>query len=218
MEMIEDTAIEEASIEGAPAEEASIEEVFESIWRLTEEVLGLLRVLSQRAVHKDKKTAPPWLDELTETQSNAAITVRQLCEKWPMGVTLKKLAEALGITPAGASVMVDLLVKKRVFKRTKSKTDRRAVLITLTPDMSELFDISEDSLLHSFMELQKTLGEKGIRDWQGVLVGAVSELEKVVEDKILSEEDGVLVEPSTPPQKLRILRVEPDVGKPRHGF
>ena len=124
-----------------------MEQVSRSIWQLTEHVLELLRADSRHAVHADKRADLLWLDDLTETQSNTVIAVRQLCDVSPEGVTLKKLAETLGVTPAGASVMVDLLVKKKMLKRSKSKSDRRAILIRLTPDTANLFAISEQTLL-----------------------------------------------------------------------
>ncbi|OFW56079.1 MAG: hypothetical protein A2133_12555 [Actinobacteria bacterium RBG_16_64_13] len=124
-----------------------------------------------------------WLDELTETQGNTVIAIRQLCEGSPEGVTLKKLAETMGVTPAAASVMVDLLVRKKMLKRTRSKSDRRAVLIRLTPDTSDLFDISEQTLLQTFMSLQDSLGPEILLDWQGILVKAKAALRQVASGK-----------------------------------
>ena len=160
-----------------------MEEISKSIWQLTEDVLELLCSRARSAVHKQKRPELLWLDELTETQSNTVIAIRQLCEESPEGVTLKKLAETMGVTPAAASVMVDLLVKKRMLKRTKSKSDRRAVLIRLTADTSGLFDISEQSLLQTFMVLQDSIGLEALLDWQRILMTAVGALPHVVDDE-----------------------------------
>jgi DNA-binding MarR family transcriptional regulator len=156
-----------------------MEDVFKAIWQLTEDVLELLRSRSRSAIHKQKKPGVLWLDELTETQSNTVIVVRQLCDQSPEGITLKKLAETMGVTPAAASVMVDLLVKKKMLKRTKSKSDRRAILIRLTPDTAHLFDISEQTLVHTFMSLQETLGRDVLLDWHRILATAAHALRQV---------------------------------------
>jgi DNA-binding MarR family transcriptional regulator len=157
-----------------------IEAISKSIWQLTEDVLELLRSRSRAAVRKQKRSDLLWLDDLTETQSNTVIAVRQLCDETPEGVALKKLAETMGVTPAAASVMVDLLVKKKMLKRTKSKSDRRAVLIRLTPDTAGLFDISEQTLQTTFHSLEETLGPGLLLEWQQVLLTATTALRQVV--------------------------------------
>jgi DNA-binding MarR family transcriptional regulator len=167
----------------------TIEGISKSVWQMTEEVLELLRARSRSAVHKYKRSELLWLDDLTETQSNTVIAVRQLCDASPEGVTLKKLAETLGVTAAAASVMVDLLVKKKMLKRTKSKSDRRAVLIRLTPDTAHLFDISEQSLQETFMGLQNALGPEFLGDWQRVLVTATGALHQVVGPVAIADPD-----------------------------
>jgi DNA-binding MarR family transcriptional regulator len=170
-------------------------EISRSIWQETEEVLELLRSQSSSVVHKHKKAGLLWLDELTETQSNTVIAVRQLCDETPEGITLKKLAETMGVTPAAASVMVDLLVKKKMLKRTKSKNDRRAVFIRLTPDTAGLFDISDQTLLQAFMSLQESLGPEPLLDWHKTLTLATTALRKVVAANSPTETD---VDPSAP--------------------
>ncbi len=165
-------------------------EISKSIWQLTEDVLELLRSRSRSAVHEYREPGLLWLDELTETQGSTVIAVRQLCEDSPEGITLKRLAETMGVTPAAASVMVDLLVKKKVLKRTKSKSDRRAVLIRLSPGMSGLFDISDQNLLESFAGLQKTLGPDVLLDWQRILITATMALRQVVAEKVPEGSEG----------------------------
>ncbi len=161
---------------GRPA----IEKISKSIWQLTEDVLELLRSQSRNAVHKQKRADLLWLDDLTGTQGNTVIAIRQLCEESPEGVTLKKLSETMGVTPAATSVMVDLLVRKKMLKRTKSRSDRRAVLIRLTPETSDLFEISEQNLFQSFMRVQDSLGPDILVDWQRILVTATTALRQAV--------------------------------------
>jgi DNA-binding MarR family transcriptional regulator len=167
----------------------AVDGLSKSIWQLTEDVLELLRSRARGAVHKQKRADLLWLDELTETQGNTVIAIRQLCEGSPEGVTLKKLAETMGVTPAAASVMVDLLVKKKMLKRTKSKSDRRAVLIRLTPDTANLFEISERTLLQTFMSLQDLSGPEFLLDWHRILVTAAAALRQVVVGKTPAESE-----------------------------
>jgi DNA-binding MarR family transcriptional regulator len=160
-----------------------------SIWQLTEDVLELFRSRARNAVHAQKRADLLWLDDLTETQGNTVIAVRQLCVESREGVTLKKLAETMSVTPAAASVMVDLLVKKKMLKRTKSKSDRRAILIRLTPDTSDLFDVSDQNLLETFMCLQDSLGPEIIHEWQRILATATTAMRQVVAAKTPPEAD-----------------------------
>jgi DNA-binding MarR family transcriptional regulator len=149
-----------------------MEQVSESIWRLTEEILEHLRTLSTGEIQRSKCPDVLWVDDVTRSQGTTVIAVRQLSEDYPEGVTLKKLAETIGVTPAAASVMVDLLVKKKMLKRTRSKSDRRSVLIRLAPQTARLFEISEQSLRQSVMSLVDPLGPELLRNWQRILVTA----------------------------------------------
>jgi DNA-binding MarR family transcriptional regulator len=71
-----------------------------------------------------------------------------------------------------------------MLKRTRSKNDRRAVLIRLTPETASLFEISERSLLQSFMGLHESLGSEVLRQWHDTLVTAAGALRQVVGAKI----------------------------------
>ncbi len=180
-----------------PAEVSiTIEQVSESIWRLTEEVLELLRTQATREVQRGKRPEVLWVDDVTRSQGNTVIAVRQLTEIYPEGVTLKKLAETIGVTPAAASVMVDLLVKKKMLKRTRSKSDRRSVLIRLAPETARLFEISEQSLRRSVMSLLDRLGPEMLHEWQRILVRAAAALREIVEPaQPLEEAEESLDEP-----------------------
>jgi DNA-binding MarR family transcriptional regulator len=158
----------------------TMEDISTSIWQLTEEILELFRSMSSGEVHKRKRPDLLWLDDLTETQANTVIAVRQLCDLSPEGITLKKLAETIGVTPAAASVMVDLLVKKKMLKRTRSKSDRRSILIRVAPETSALFEISEGTLRQSVVSLTDSLGEEMLYEWQRILLAAAAALRELV--------------------------------------
>ena len=82
----------------------------------------------------------------------------------------------MGVTPAAASVMVDLLVKKKMLRRTRSKNDRRAVLIRLTPATEGLFAIAGESHRQSLALLEESLGSDVFREWQRIMVAATATL------------------------------------------
>lgn len=55
------------------------------------------------------------------------------------GVALKVLAGKLGTTPAAASEMVDVLVRKKILERKQDPADRRQVQIRLVPELHTHF-------------------------------------------------------------------------------
>ena len=177
--------------------ELTTEQVSESIWQLTQEIIELLRTQSTSEVQKQKRPEALWLDDVSRAQANTVIAVRQLCVAHPEGVTLKKVAETMGVSPAAASVMVDVLVKKKMLKRTRSRSDRRALLIRLHPETAGLFDICDQSLGQSVMSLGDPLGLQALHDWQRILVAASAALRDVVRAPTLLE-----VEPSEPSEPL----------------
>ena len=109
---------------------------------------------------------------MTRAQSNTIIAVKELCDVYPDGITLKKLAETTGVTPAAASVMVDLLVTKKIIKSTRSKNDRRAILVRLTPETTRLFEIVDRSLGEAVMSVADALGPQILHDWLKILAAA----------------------------------------------
>ena len=61
------------------------------------------------------------------------------------GISLKVLAERLGITPAAASEMVDTLVKKSVLTRSVDSVDRRAISIVVSEELQKRFQATEEA-------------------------------------------------------------------------
>ena len=173
-----------------PAAEPTIEQVCESIWRGTEDVLELLRSYSTSQVQLQKSPDAFWVDDVTRAQGNVVIAIRQLCVEHPEGVTLKKIAETIGVSAAAASVMVDLLVTKKMLKRTRSKSDRRALLIRLTPQTLRLFEISERSLGEALGGVADELGPAILHQWQAILVAASAVLRRTVGVRASTESES----------------------------
>ena len=73
------------------------------------------------------------------------------------GISLKVLAERLGITPAAASEMVDTLVRKGVLTRCVDSNDRRAISIGVAAALQERFLRSEAHYGRMTAEFLETL-------------------------------------------------------------
>ena len=72
------------------------------------------------------------LESLTHRQAKALFLIGFSYRTRPEGLHLKELAGGLGMTCATASVLVDMMVKKNLFVRTRSQVDRRAICISLS--------------------------------------------------------------------------------------
>ncbi len=75
--------------------------------------------------------------DMTFRQMKAFRAVVHLTEDSPDGISLKEISEKLGISPASASEMIDVLVQKEVLVRTKDQYDRRAIRIKVSDKMKE---------------------------------------------------------------------------------
>ncbi len=102
---------------------------------------------------------------MTLTVSQARV-FRFLCvttRENPEGIKLKELADQLKVSPAAASEMVEVLVRKGVLERQQSETDRRAVNIRLSENSSRKRENVETAfaqewcfLWQDFSEAEKT--------------------------------------------------------------
>lgn len=84
--------------------------------------------------------------KLTLRQLHFIRTIHLESEGQEKGVSLKKLAKTLEITAAAASEMVDTLVQKQVIIREHNDDDRRAIIISLTPELKNKFYTGETGL------------------------------------------------------------------------
>lgn len=78
--------------------------------------------------------------DLTNRQLKIVRQVMYMQEHYPEGITLKTLAQRDCTSAAAASEMVDVLVKKGIFIRTQSSTDRRSIQIKLSDGMMQELD------------------------------------------------------------------------------
>ena len=112
--------------------------------------------------------------ELSVSQFKLLMMVRHHGE-----VTLKELAQRLGVSPPSVSVMVDKLVDRKLLTREQSQQDRRKVVIQVSPDEKTCLDAMEEKVLHAFTKLLDEVGPDIASKWEEVLV----KVEQVLSDR-----------------------------------
>ena len=102
--------------------------------------------------------------DLSVAQMNLILAVRTRGE-----VTLTELAEILGVSPPSASVMVERLVERELLMRERATSDRRKVLIQVSPGASQHIAEMEERVVATFVELLEELGPSTAGKWHEVL-------------------------------------------------
>lgn len=103
------------------AEEFSLRHFFGAVDRFRE------RVICSHSLNLD-------VDILSLTMSQQRLLREVLLQTGPEseGISLKNLADELNLSSSAVSVMVEMLVQKKVLERKSSEVDRRQVLIRLS--------------------------------------------------------------------------------------
>ena len=96
---------------------------------------------------------------LTGSQQRLLREVALLTSPDSPGISLKSLAEDLNLSSSAVSVMVEMLVQKKILERKASEVDRRQVLIRLSDVAWEAVDMF-DRQCSKFLD---TLSEEEIR-------------------------------------------------------
>ncbi len=104
------------------------------------------------------------IHDLSVAQLDLLMSVRGQGE-----VSLSGLAALLGVSPPSASVMVEKLVERGLLIRERSTTDRRKVMIRVSPGESERLDRIEQQVLATFVELVEEVGMETAARWAEVL-------------------------------------------------
>jgi DNA-binding MarR family transcriptional regulator len=86
-------------------------------------------------------------------------------------VTIKDLAETLGVSSPSVSAMVEKLVEKNILKREHSREDRRKVIVSISPEAAEHIEKIKQTHLRAIVELVEKIGTE-----------TASELCKVLKD------------------------------------
>ena len=108
---------------------------------------------------------------LTGSQQRLLREVALLTTPDSPGISLKSLAEELNLSSSAVSVMVEMLVQKKILERKASEVDRRQVLIRLS-DASwkavDMFDNQCKSFLSTLSQEEIELLNKISRKLAGV--------------------------------------------------
>ena len=83
--------------------------------------------------------------------------VLQLCARAPAKAS--EVAQAIGITPAGATDVIDRLEKRRFVRRVAHPTDRRAVLVQLTATGARVHRESRAARMAVLHDIDRALTE-----------------------------------------------------------
>ena len=119
--------------------------------------------------------------KLTLRQLHFIRTIHLESDGQTKGVSLKKLAKKLEITPAAASEMVETLVQKQVIVREHNDDDRRSIIISLTPELQNKFYTGETGLdaitaefLNNFTAVEQKSFLKIIEEFNNFLEGKIT--------------------------------------------
>jgi DNA-binding MarR family transcriptional regulator len=104
----------------------------------------------------DDSQFPP----LTPRQMALVIVVRA-----NNGISIKELADMMGVTTPSVSTMVDRLVESGVLTRETNPSDRRAVVVRISANVETVIDPLEKHALKLLMELLDRLGPEHARQW-----------------------------------------------------
>ncbi len=129
--------------------------------RLIRETDRLWRHYVYRRISEEFLTEP--CPAFTPQQLQTLICVRDLGP-----VSLKQLADAVGVKPPAASLMVDRLVEMNAVSREQNPEDRREVVIQLRPETRERLEEVEKILLQFLMEILDEMGPEHARMWCAV--------------------------------------------------
>ena len=101
---------------------------------------------------------------LTATQS---MVLRWLTERGP--VPMGELADALDITMAGATGLVDRMVQAGLLSRQRSEADRRLVLVALTPKGVQALEADRRDRFQTFRQVTEGLSVEDLTQFARIL-------------------------------------------------
>ena len=109
---------------------------------------------------------------LNEDPSILALTPRQftllLAVRNRDGVSIKEIADSLGVTTSSVSTMVERMVEARILTREPNPTDRRGVVVRVSPDVKRVIDPLERQALKILVDLLEKLGPEWARMWREI--------------------------------------------------
>lgn len=129
------------------------------------------------------------LSDLSITQLNAIKTL------WDSGeLTMSELADQLGVSPPSASVLVDRLVDKGIFCREHSTTDRRKVVVRVSPEAEKMAEEITSLIVQFFVDLVEKIGAETAQKWCDVLTCVKSAIAEEYETDTFSASSSLYTE------------------------
>lgn len=126
----------------------------------------------------------PWL-ELTPPQANTCALIYRRGQ-----TSIKELANELDVSPPSASAMVDRLVELGAVTREPSKSDRREVVIELTPAGERTITHLQQLMFDSISQLLERIGPVHADMWCQVCRRITEVLESDEQDPPLHKEQS----------------------------
>ena len=93
-------------------------------------------------------------------------------------VTIKDLAEMLGVSSPSVSAMVEKLVEKNILKREHSREDRRKVIVSISPEAAKHIEKIKHIPLQAIVEMVEKIGPETAGELCKVLEDIKSAVEK----------------------------------------
>jgi len=109
-----------------------------------------------------------WFRNITGRQLQMVVTVKDLCQDQPEGISLSELARKTGISNPSASSMVETLVRKGLLERKESPADRRSVRIGLSPSAKERFRLGDEMVMQTLSELTEKMSRTRLLNWRSI--------------------------------------------------
>jgi len=125
-------------------------------------IFDTVRTMQRRVLRRADlacQESGPWL-ELTPPQANACALVFRRGQ-----ASIKELAGDMDVSPPSASAMVDRLVELGAVTREPSKSDRREVVIQLTPAGLRTIAHLQELMLDSIGQLLESIGPAHADMW-----------------------------------------------------
>ena len=141
--------------------------------------------------------------ERREFSNSAKITIQQLRllrtveritrAKSPDGVMLKSLAEALHVTPAAVSGMVETMVNRGYLQRTQSENDRRSIRIRLSSYCSERVAVLDKFFLGITEKIAERIPKDEFRRLVTTMENLSAEFDEIVPPRIGTSNTGTKI-------------------------
>jgi len=133
-------------------------------------------------------------------------------------ITSGRLAEAVSLSQATMTGILDRLNKRGLIARRRSETDRRRVLVSITREAVHMLDTGPPNMQLSFVE-----AFKGLQNWeQTMILSALQRLVTLMNAEALVAAPLMTAEPIYPPEENSItgsptdMPMEKEDGKDRH--